>query len=186
MSPYRMVRALQSVAAIGIAVTLWALLWPVRANVAPLPAALPAVGAPDSVRAEADSLTTEQIVDANIFSLSRRRPARRTMPTSTTTLSDTMASLGLSLTDTASTMPATDSVGPRAPDRVPRLYGVVDGGGGAQALLRLERARPGAALYREGDRAGGYRVRRIERDRVALDGPRGGLVLRLAPRRSTP
>jgi hypothetical protein len=188
MTTRTMIRVLQGVSIAGALLAVWALVAPARAGTAVLPVVLPPVGSADAEPVVMDTVLRESIVDANIFSLSRRRPARRTVPTTTTSLADTLASLGVSLSDTSTTMPdGSDSgVVASAPDRVPRLYGIVEGADGARALLRLDRTMPGAMLYREGEGASVYRVRRIESDRVVLAGPRGSLVLRLTPRRTVP
>jgi hypothetical protein len=74
----------------------------------------------------------------------------------------------------------------RARDRrVPALFGTVVGADGARALLRLDARVPGAQLYAEGARAGGWRVVRVEADHVVLDGARGTVTLRM-PRASAP
>ena len=64
--------------------------------------------------------------------------------------------------------------------RVAALFGIVIGGEGARALLRLDARIPGAQLYAEGARAGGWRVVRVEADRVLLDGPGGTTTLRMS------
>ncbi len=187
MTVTRLVPMLKVMTAVGALVTLVALLWPTRVQVTPLPPVLAAVGAPDTQLVVIDTLTGEAIIDANIFSPARQRPGARTMPSVGAGMAERADDTFDPGADTVvDEVMATDGLAPRVEDAVPRLYGVVDGAGGPQALLRLERARPGATLYREGDRAGGYRVRRIDADHVVLDGPRGGLVLRLMPRRSTP
>ena len=187
MTTTRLVTVLKVTTAVSVACALAALLWPTRLQVTPVAPALAAVGAPDTQLVAGDTLTGEMIVDANIFSPSRQRPESRTVAREGVAVAEPVDEMGFAVDDTVSAdAMAADGVAERTEDAVPRLYGVVDGVAGPQALLRLERARPGATLYREGDRAGGYRVRRIDADRVALDGPRGGLVLRLMPRRSTP
>ena len=79
-----------------------------------------------------------------------------------------------------------DVVGPvprrfrSANDPVPRLYGTMLGPTESTALLRLDGRIAAPRLYRVGDRAGGYRVAEISERSVALVGPSGRLVLRLA------
>jgi len=187
MTTTSLVPVLKATTILAVVCTLLALLWPVRVQVTPRPPVLPVVGAADTQRVRSDTLVGETIVDANIFSPTRQRPDSRTVPDVGTPMADPGFETDFAIDDTLPADPVVaDSPAPRVEDGVPRLYGVVHGAAGPQALLRLERARSGATLYREGDRAGGYRVRRIDADHVALDGPRGGLVLRLMPRRSTP
>lgn len=74
----------------------------------------------------------------------------------------------------------------RARDRkVPALFGTVIGADGPRALLRLDARVPGAQLYAEGAQAGGWRVQRVEADRVTLVG-RGRTVTLRMPRPGSP
>ena len=73
-----------------------------------------------------------------------------------------------------------------AADPVPHLYGIVNGGQGSAALLRLDPARRGSRLFHLGDGAAGYRVRSIGADRVELDGPSGAVLLTLTPKDGAP
>lgn len=74
-----------------------------------------------------------------------------------------------------------EMAGGTSDEAVPHLFGTVIGPGGATALMRLDPAVPGAQIYREGDRAGIYRVVRISEQSVILSGPGGQIVLRLIP-----
>ena len=74
----------------------------------------------------------------------------------------------------------------RARDRkVPALFGTVIGADGPRALLRLDARVPGAQLYAEGAQAGGWRVQRVESDRVTLVGHGRTVTLRM-PRPGVP
>jgi hypothetical protein len=112
----------------------------------------------------------EDIVDANIFSVSRAAPASRYNPYEIN--ADVNAPM---FPDFVFDAPALVPEG----DRVPTLYGTVLGPDGATALLRLDPSTPGARLYRAGDRAGDYRVIEIDAQSVVLSGPEGRVQLRL-------
>lgn len=176
-------RVLQGVCVMGVVLTALALLRRPNVDAAPVDVTLPRVGAPDTAGATIDPALLDRIVDGNIFSPAHRRPANRTTVASASPSSEPPPMPGA---DAGVAPVAADSLAPARVDAVPRLYGVITDAEGRGALLRLSRAQAGALLYREGDRGGPYRVRRIDPDRVALDGPRGALVLRLAPPRISP
>jgi hypothetical protein len=70
----------------------------------------------------------------------------------------------------------------RAGGDIPALFGTMISPDGAQALLHLDPTSAEPRLYRVGDRAGRYRVLRIDEREVTLNGPRGRVVLRLPVR----
>ena len=129
------------------------------------PAATPGIALHDASVADA-------IVNANIFSFSRKAPARRYDP--------------LTFDTDVATTPQPVVTAPVASDddAVPKLYGIVGGPNGAAALLRLDAATPGAQLYRAGERGGAYRVEEIHEQSVVLSGPSGRIVLRLVRQES--
>ena len=187
MTPQRRVQLLMGATFAGVLAAVALLLRAPDVAVTPRAVALPAVSATVAEGVSVDSSRIDEVLNGNVFSPQRRRPVQRTLLAAAEPTLDTTASMQAMAGDVAGvpSVPA-DSSSARVEDGVPRLYGVVVNDGVTGALLRLDRSRPGAALYREGDRAGGFVVRRIEVDRVALDGPRGALWLRLAPRRNVP
>jgi hypothetical protein len=111
----------------------------------------------------------QTVIDGNIFSSRRARPAARYDPYA--------PAQGLL---SAPVIDAPEAMGD--PSRaVPRLFGTVVGPGGATALLRLDPSIAEARVYREGDRGGAYRVVKILNQSVELSGPSGSVVLRLPP-----
>jgi hypothetical protein len=177
------VRLLQIATAIGAVLAMAFLLWPVRVDVAPIvPIVMAAQDA--SVAPLANRMAQrDSILDANIFSPSRTAPDERTMATVATDGTLPVDAPADSFTVGGG---VGDTLVARADDRVPALYGIVDGVDGRAALLRLDASRPGAHLYRVGDGAAGYRVRSIGADRAEITGPQGGMVLHLSSRGHTP
>ncbi|GLC24165.1 hypothetical protein [Roseisolibacter agri] len=213
MAPRRLADAL-SVAALAIGAigaALW--LWPARVDVAPLRpvlASAPATGAgaepPDPARAL-------RVAESNPFAPTRTAPrARWVPPDALGPMADVTISqapppglLPDPSVDVPGTLPALEpptpapaAVGEEAPrdaareatararDRkVPALFGTVIGADGARALLRLDARVPGAQLYAEGAQAGGWRVQRVEADRVTLVGHGRTVTLRM-PRPGVP
>ncbi|MEO6445671.1 MAG: hypothetical protein ABIZ91_01900 [Gemmatimonadaceae bacterium] len=121
-------------------------------------------------RADVDATLSENIVLANIFSARREPPTARFVPP------DDVSSMAA--------MPANEDSGetgdpPGVDLSMPVLFGTVIGAGGAQALLQLDGARPGARLFSEGEGEGGYRVLSIGPRVVVLAGPRGRVTLRM-------
>lgn len=133
--------------------------------------------------------TVQQIVDGNIFSPRRRPPDEPYTPM----LSDDEETSEAVADATDDMYGATDATGgdstgagwgadsrmSMADDVVPRLYGTMITPGNAAALLRLDSRLPTPQLYREGDRAGGFRVVRISEQAVTLAGSAGSITLRL-------
>lgn len=189
----RLLLACRAVAALGAAVGVVALVVPPRTAVGdplpPPPAPLPVRGGGP---APPDDSMPDLIVSRNPFSPGRRAPRVRAMLED-----DAEAGPGGAGDVVADADPGGEWMGgdPAGAARgaamvdgsdvladdggVPALHGVVDGPWGHAALLRLVPSAPGARLYREGEREGGWRVRRILADRVVLDGPWGEVVARL-------
>ncbi len=168
MNPARVELSLRGLTVIGILVAAGALSW--RPSVPAgeiVPAGLesPAVAEPPPA---IDHAAEQAIVAGNIFSASRAAAARRFDP---------LATGGGSVPESA----------PNGADEgVPRLYGTVVGPRGASALMLFDARVAGAQLYREGDRGGTYRVKKIDEQSVILIGPEGRIVLRLThPQGST-
>ena len=211
-APRRVADALTA-AALGIGAlgaALW--LWPVHVDVAPLrptvasaPAAGVAAGAPDPARAL-------RVAQANPFAPTRSAPHARWVPPDAlgpmadVTVSQVPAGLLPDPTvELPGALPALEPPAPtpasagedaprdaareasaRARDRkVPALFGTVIGADGPRALLRLDARVPGAQLYAEGAQAGGWRVQRVESDRVTLVGHGRTVTLRM-PRPGAP
>jgi hypothetical protein len=102
------------------------------------------------------------IAQVNIFSASRAAPNARYRPYGY----EQAAEQTPARAPAASTRPA------------PLLFGTVMGDRPG-ALLSLDPNVPGAQMYHEGDRAGGYRVVKIGERSVTLTGPAGQIVLQL-------
>jgi hypothetical protein len=178
-SSRRLVLLLQVVTALGSAAAAALLLWPNTPAVASIAPTLPALIADVPSMTTDVSELTDSIVNANMFSLTRKAPAERTFvaaPVDPLVVADGTMPSGVAIDSTV----ATDG------DPVPALYGVVNGPLGSAALLRLDPTRSGSRLYRLGEGVGGYRVRSIGADRVELDGPAGSTVLTLQTRGGTP
>lgn len=86
----------------------------------------------------------------------------------------------------ASGVPATDPVVRARDVRVPALFGTVASADGVRALLRLDPRIPGAQLYAVGAEAGGWRVTRVESDRVVVTDRRGRATTLRLPRAAAP
>jgi hypothetical protein len=178
-APKRLILLLQVVTALGSVAAAALLLWPSRTAVASIALTLPALTAAVPTMLTDASAFTDSIVNANMFSLTRKAPAERTFvaaPVDPMVIPDGTMPSGVAI----------DSLGATASDPVPALYGVVNGPLGSAALLRLDPTRAGSRLYRLGEGVGGYRVRSIGADRVELDGPAGATVLTLPTRGGTP
>jgi hypothetical protein len=122
-------------------------------------------------REAVDSLAVE-IVMENVFSSTRSAPLRRYMPPELA--GDTSAGM---LPDPSVNDSAALSAG-----FMPQLFGTIvgdQGSGASRALLQLDALDPVPRLYKEGERAGGYRVVSIGHREVVLTGPAGRTVLRL-------
>jgi hypothetical protein len=179
------IRVLQGCTVVGLLTAAALLFWPADTAVSPAapPLAFSTAAPPDA--ATGVQAATDSIVTTNLFSLSRQAPLSRTVVAAP---ADAPPAPEVFVADSATGLNADAGDSLQAPptDRVPRLYGVVDGPFGTAALLRLSRASSGARLFRVGDGTGGYIVRRIWPDRVELSGPSGGLVLHLSNQRKEP
>jgi hypothetical protein len=183
MTTSRLVTMLQSITACGVVSAVFLLAWPADASVEPMAPALPALAASATPALQPSAAAmTDSIVNANMFSLTRSAPDDRTFASAP---SDAVIDASPAESFSADAV-VDDSLSVGASEPVPKLYGVVDGPSGLAALLRLNGASRGARLYREGDGAAGYRVRRIGADRVELDGPSGGVVLHLHTKGKAP
>jgi hypothetical protein len=198
-APRRAADALTAAAlAIGaLGAALWA--WPVRVDVAPLP---PAIEAPPAAAAApvADPTRVARVVAANPFAPTRAAPRTRWVPPDALgpmadvtvsqlppgLLPDPSVDLPGGAPDAPTPAPQTrDEVAQARDRRVPALFGTVIGADGPRALLRLDARIPGAQLYAEGAQAGGWRVQRVEADRVTIVGRGRTLTLRM-PRAAAP
>lgn len=196
-APRRVADALTAAAlALGaLGVTLW--LWPVKVDVAPLP---PVIAPPPAAThvAPADPAHAARVAAANPFAPTRTAPRTRWIPPDALgpmadvtvsqlppgLLPDPTVDLPGATQDAPA--PATrDEVAQARDRRVPALFGTVIGADGPRALLRLDPRVPGAQLYAEGAQAGGWRVQRVEADRVTLVGRGRTLTLRM-PRAAAP
>jgi hypothetical protein len=161
---------LRGLTVLSAAVAMAALLWrPAVPSVEVPLAGLETAPAPHAPLATTGPAAAQAIIEANIFSASRVAPRTRYNP-----LASDSEDVAPPVYDSA--IADTTAMGGEA---VPQLYGVVLGPGGATALMRLDASVPDAQLYREGERAGGYRVLKISEGAVTLAGPRGRIVLRL-------
>ncbi|MGQ0643105.1 MAG: hypothetical protein ACT4P6_20350 [Gemmatimonadaceae bacterium] len=109
----------------------------------------------------------QRVAASNIFAASRRAPGRRYAPGSDVPASSaTIGDAGMPF-DPAN---AADT---------PSLLGTVLDALGDRALILAPQVDSIPRFYRVGERAGSYRIRRIEAGRVLLDGPSGRVVLEL-------
>jgi hypothetical protein len=187
-------------------------LWPARERVAPLAPEIPAP--PPAARDVApDPTRALRVASRNPFAATREAPRTRFVPAdafdpmAAVTTAEPLPGLLPDPTvqlpgdpPVRPTSPAADAPGaeqstPESPAdaaaarardrRAPALFGTVMGGDVPRALLRLDARVPGAQLYAEGARAGGWRVVRVEADRVTLAGQGRTVTLRL-PRVAPP
>jgi hypothetical protein len=169
MNTTRLEPALRVLTVIFTMVAVAALLWPAsipRTVIAP--AGIEAAPTKRSTN-PVDPAVTQAIVAGNVFSAARTAPRSRYNPFEPEPASDPPAFVD----------PAAAEASAQDEDAVPRLYGIVSGPAGTTALMRLDPSIPEAQLYREGDRAGRYRVVSINDKAVVLSGPRGQTVLQL-------
>ncbi len=178
----RLVPILQAVTVTGLIAAAALFAWPPNTTVAPLAPTLPALAAAVPLMSTTTSALTGTIVNANVFSLTRKAPVDRTFVAAPTEPQTELTPSG-SYTANGG---IGDSLSTPDSDPVPHLYGVVDGPQGAAALLRLDAARRGSRLFHLGEGAAGYRVRSIGADRVELDGPTGAIILTLSAKAGTP
>ena len=169
MTAPRLETILRALAVSFAAIAVMALLWPVSVPHDQIPPA--GLDAPSSQPARAsDPAITESIVTANIFSAERKPPRSRYNPFEPDPIAPEPL-LGAAMSVDAAVISDEDAV--------PRLFGIMSSPAGANALMRLDPTVPEAVLYREGDRAGQYRVVKINLQSVVLSGPRGQTVLQL-------
>lgn len=150
--------------------------WPVDAPPAPM-AVRPAT---DDAASDRPAPDADAVIRTNLFSPTRRAPAaREQLATLDTFPEPTVAGDGAGMTgsDVAAGFDA---------QPVPQLLGIVDGPGGARALLRLDADKARAALFGVGDGTNGWRVVAIGGTSVTLDGPSGRQVVSLQARSGTP
>jgi hypothetical protein len=162
----RLLLALRALTAIFLIVALSALVWKPAPAVTEIPVAGLNAGVPERLSANGGQVELATIIDANVFSSSRKAPAQRYQP----------------FAPLPETAPVPDVAPPdasAAEDAVPQFFGTIAGPRGTFALLRLEAGETDAQMYREGEGAGGYRVEKINEQSVVLSGPKGRIVLRL-------
>lgn len=201
-----------AIGAVGATLWLWPVrvdVAPLRPVVAPVSAASAGPAGP------ADPGRALRVAESNPFAPSRRAPPARWVPPDAlgpmadVTVSQAPAGLlpdpTVDVPGAPTALPALEPPAPpsgiagedaprdaareasaRARDRkVPALFGTVIGADGPRALLRLDARVPGAQLYAEGAQAGGWRVQRVEADRVTLVGHGRTVTLRM-PRPGAP
>lgn len=175
-------RALQTVTGAALLCTAALLAIPSQAAVVPRVPTLPPMQAQEPAPLVNTTALSDSIVNANIFSLAREAPDERTfVAAAADTLPETEAAVPFE-TDVASGDPAMSV----PTNRVPALFGVVNGPAGRAALLRLDAATAGARLFRAGEGTAGYTVRSIGADRVVLHGASGSVTVTLSTRDSVP
>lgn len=123
--------------------------------------------------ADADSLASV-VVAGNLFSATRQAPRTRFVPPGQATV---MAAAMNGAMDSTGAM----NQGSLA-DSLPRLTGIVTTNGERRALVQFVLADGAPQLYAVGDARAGFRVLRIESDRVVLVTRSGTRTLRLSPR----
>lgn len=114
-----------------------------------------------------------RVVNGNVFSATRKAPTTRFRLPSDGAEANVVSSM-ISPAEGAVTPGMTNS------EDFPRLSGIVTLHGERRALLQLLAADGVPQLYRVGDAHGGYRVLRIEADRVVLAGRNGSRTVKLA------
>lgn len=175
-------RALQTVTGAALLGAAALLVLPSHAAVVPRAPTLPPMQAQAPTPQANTTALTDSIVNANIFSLAREAPDERTfVAAAADPLPETDAAAPFE-TDAASG----NTVMPAPTNRVPALFGVVDGPAGRAALLRLDAAAAGARLFRAGEGTAGYTVRSIGADRVVLQSASGAVTVTLSTRDSAP
>lgn len=155
---------------------------PSRHAVVPLAPALPALPAQAPAMPGNTTALTDSIVNSNIFSLDREAPEERTFAAAPAdpVVEDASPVSYAGDADTGDTLSQVRT------DRVPALFGIIDGPAGRAALLRLDAAAAGARLFHAGDGAAGFTVRSIGADRVVLHGTSGPIVVTLSTRDPAP
>jgi hypothetical protein len=167
----RLTRALRAVAVVSLAVAAVAPLWRPSLD-AELPDESAGALAADSTRSFPDvpsarAADAQRVAQGNIFAAARRPPARRYVPGGTPP--------GTGAADPEAALP----FDPAYTGESPTLLGTVLDALGDRALILIPQVDSTARFYRVGERAGPFRVRRIEAGRVVLDGPAGRVVLDL-------
>jgi hypothetical protein len=124
-------------------------------------------------RSETDSLASI-VIAGNIFSATRQAPRSRFVPPGEAAV---MASTMNGAMDSTSAM----NEGSLA-DSLPRLTGIVTTNGERRALVQFALTDGAPQLYAVGDARAGFRVLRIESDKVVLATRGGSRTLRLSPK----
>lgn len=104
------------------------------------------------------------VVSSDIFSATRLAPRERYNPSA----------------GDAPQQPTTGFVAPESLEPPPRLSGVMNGPGGAAALMQMDSSGSSGRLYHAGDRIGGYRLVKIDDSSVIVSGPRGRVRIRVS------
>ena len=126
------------------------------------------------------------IVRGDVFSATRQAPRSRFVVPGQPDPSDAAAMAGTAMAGTAMSGTATSSgdaaVADTSGDAMPRVFGIITMSGERRALLQLAPSDAVPRLYRAGDAHAGYRVVRVEADRVILSSSTGSRTLRLSSR----
>jgi len=145
---------------------------PTRTTTARQPSAgLPRVAPLEVPSAAMSDSAAARIVSENVFSSSRRAPASRFMPPGSEPSPSFVepTSAPTSITDADNVDGA-------------RLFGIIMQDGRVRALLRLPGADSATRLMAAGESRAGYRVQRIETDRIVITSSEGSRTLLLVPR----
>jgi len=174
--------ALQAVTAGAVTLSGALLAFPSHQSIVPLALALPALPAETPAMPANTAALTDSIVNSNIFSLQRQAPEERTFsaaPADSVVGDAPPASY-------AADAEMGDTLSQVRTDRVPALFGIIDGPAGRAALLRLDAAATGARLFHAGEGTAGLTVRSIGADRVVLNSASGPVVVTLPTRDIVP
>ena len=109
-----------------------------------------------------DPALQDAVVRTNVFAATRTPPRVRWAPPGDPDSAATIDPMALAPQPAQALRPA------RGPDDPPQFYGTIVGPDGPRALLRLDGRVPGAQLYAAGEGEGGWRVVRVEPERVVL------------------
>ena len=136
------------------------------------------------------------IVRGDVFSATRQAPRSRFVVPGQPDPSDAAAMAGTAMAGTAmagtamagtakagtATSSGDAAVADTSGDAMPRVFGIITMSGERRALLQLAPSDAVPRLYRAGDAHAGYRVVRVEADRVILSSSTGSRTLRLSSR----
>ncbi|MDQ6612196.1 MAG: hypothetical protein M3Y64_07165 [Gemmatimonadota bacterium] len=167
-------RIIDTLSAIGLAVAALVATWPARVTAGSVATVNTSVSPLPVIPIAANTTMATTIVAANIMSSSRRAPAVRYRSPDIDALQNLAPPPRIAVVD------STIADGAVSADAVPALYGIVSVDGAPRALLRLSSNDANAALFKEGDRRGAYRVVSILADRVIVISASGQRVLRMA------